>query len=139
MAPMSSHIDRTRSGLSYDTLSDCWASHVDVMAICEVEAHRCYRSATLDLVALIVRHGDLTIDQLRRRLVCQVCGRRSYRLQVLHQPGPVGSRPPRELPAELRKKLVTDAVGRGMAAVADARAEIRDGKPMRLSSGFHPG
>jgi hypothetical protein len=116
----------------YDTLSACWCQHVDVVAICEIEAHRCYRSSTLDLVALILKHGDLSIGDVRRRLICRVCGRRSCRLQIHHQSGPVGSRPPRELPPEARKRITAGRIALGMAAVADARAEIRAGKPMRF-------
>lgn len=127
---MSNYDDRHRP--FYDTLSACWRQHVDIVAICEVEAHQCYRSATLDLVALIVEHGDLAVDELRGRLVCKVCRRRSFRLQIHHQPGPIGPRPPREVPPAARKKVLADAIARGMDAIADARAEIRDGNPMRL-------
>jgi hypothetical protein len=116
----------------YDTLADCYCVHIDVVAICEAEAHRCYRSAPLDLVALILKHGDLSIGDVRRRLICKVCGRRSYRVQILHQAGPGNSKPPRELPPVALKKVLADAVARGTAAVNEARAEIRDGKPMRL-------
>jgi hypothetical protein len=97
----------------YDTLADCYRSHVDVVAICEVEAHRCYRSATLDLVALILKHGDLSLSDLRGRLVCKVCGRRSYRLKILHQAGPGNSKPPRELPPAAKKRLLANAIARG--------------------------
>jgi hypothetical protein len=63
-----------------DALSDCWAAHIGVAAICQVEAHRCYWSAAFDLIALILKHGDVPISDLRHRLVCQVCERRSFRL-----------------------------------------------------------
>jgi hypothetical protein len=121
-----------RSTLAYDTLSACYCSHVDVMAWCHIEPQSCWRYATLDLIALIFRHGDLAIDDVRRRLICKVCGRRSYSLQVVHQPGPIGERARRELLSEVRKKLIADRIARGMSAVADVRAVIRAGKPMRF-------
>jgi hypothetical protein len=114
------------------TLADCYCGHVDVIAICEVEAHRCYRSAVLDLVALMLKHGDLSLDALRERLVCKLCRRRSFRLQVIHKQTPDGRLARRDLPPEVRKKILADKVARACAAIDDIRADIRNSKPIRL-------
>jgi hypothetical protein len=89
------------------TLAACYRNRFEVYAICEVQAHRCYRSTKLDLVPLIVRHGDVPICELRRRLKCAVCGRRSHRIQVV----PEGlNLPRRELPPAALKRVTADAV-----------------------------
>lgn len=71
-------------------------------------------------------HGDIRLNELRRGLRCE-CGVRGARLSLI----------PSHLVRDVqeidrRKPTIADAVARGTAAVIDARAEIRAGKPVRL-------
>lgn len=119
-----------RSTLRSETLADCYCNRFNLWACCQVRSHECYRDAKLDLIATILKHGDIPLSEVRRRLVCKVCGRRSYRIQIVPEGGLHA--PQRELPVEARKKIIADAIARGTAAVNAARQELRDGKPMRF-------
>lgn len=119
----------------YDRLSACFCHHLIVRAWCTAQSHECWRCTDIrddDLVRLILHVGDITIDQLRRRLVCSVCRRKSHNIQVVHSSTTTEHRSPRQLPPEAKKKIAADQVARGIAAVTDARQEIRDGKPFRF-------
>ncbi len=112
------------------SLSDLWADRVDLWIYCNSDPTRCYRSHKLDLIGMIMRFGDLEVTALRRRLKCDVCGTKDISISMSATGG--ASQPRRELPPKVRKRIAADRIALGMAAAADARAKIRDGKPMRF-------
>lgn len=91
---MSKCIDHGRPILH--TLSDCYCSHVEVWAWCEIDAAKCYRGTNLDLPALIARYGDIEVREIKRRLTCTFCERRSGSIRLVSDGIPFKTR--RELP-----------------------------------------
>lgn len=70
-----------------DHLSECFCEHQIVRAWCIAQGPVWWRCTDIrddDLVGLILRVGDIRIDELRRRLVGSVCRRKSHDLQVIH-------------------------------------------------------
>jgi hypothetical protein len=100
-----------REHRSHYTLSGMYADRIDLWVYCNSEPTACSRSAKIDLVAMILRHGDLEAPELRRRLKCQACGSRDISLSMSAPGG--AHRPPRELPFEAKEKIAADAMADG--------------------------
>ena len=70
--------------LVLSTLAD-YAGRYQLVANCMA----CDRHVVLDMDALMARYGpDTTVDDVRPRLACRVCGEKPHRVTVAHEDSP---------------------------------------------------
>lgn len=119
-------------------MSDYLATEIGIWAYCRRDPLPCGHRARLDLQAIIDRHGDVRLPELRSRLKCR-CGTRPAHISLI----PYGELRGTEIMEKYRDRnsaAAVEAVRHVNAALVEAarasrlglRTEIRDGKPMRF-------
>lgn len=124
---------------AWPRMSDYLADQIGIWASCRRDPQPCGYSARLDLQAIIDRHGDVRLPELRSRLKCK-CGARPAHISLIpygELRGTEVMQKYRERNAALAAKAVealrdVNAVLEAAARESRSRAEIRDGKPMRF-------